>query len=70
MTSKQLEILNYLKGKDWTGPTQIGLAFNKKYTSAPAWAIPICMILVRDGLLERNQKGQYRIVENKHDTSM
>ena len=51
-----------LKGRDWTSPTWIGQhAGGQSYYSASAWASPKCKRLVKAGVLERNERGQYRL---------
>lgn len=52
-------ILKYLRGKEWTSPTEIGKAYRKGLHSA--WASPRCRKLVEKGLLERNAKGWYKL---------
>jgi len=62
-------IIEYLKGRDFTSPTEIGEAygvfkhgphhFKTGYHSA--WASPRCKKLVEKGILERNERGHYRL---------
>jgi len=60
LTSRQKDVLNYLKGKDWTSPTDIGGAvWGEGHHSSSA--SPVCKRLVGVGALERNEKGHYRI---------
>ena len=62
-------ILEYLKGKDFTSPTNIGEAygafkhgyFHDRIGYHSAWASPRCKKLVEKGLLERNEFGHYRL---------
>ena len=55
-------IETYLKGRDWTSPTTIGQeAAKKPYYCASAWASPKCKKLAEKGILERNNKGHYRL---------
>lgn len=54
-------IINYLEGRQWTSPTQIGEAAGKAYDQASGWASPKCRKLVAAGKLERSDKGSYRI---------
>lgn len=62
-------ILEYLKGMDFTSPTEIGWAygelkhgrFHDKTGYHSAWASPRCKKLVEKGLLERNEFGHYRL---------
>lgn len=57
MTAEQRWILAFLKGKDWTSPTEIGREYGR-LTGSPymhsAWASPKCLKMVEAGLLERN----------------
>jgi hypothetical protein len=51
----------YLMGGDWISPTRIGVTLRGPNHHS-AWASPICKRLVTKGLIERNEKGHYRIV--------
>jgi len=60
LTGNEQIVLRYLKSRGWTSPTQIGFDLKGPgYHSA--WASPICKKLVAKGILERNNKGWYRI---------
>lgn len=67
LTNNEQWILDYLKGKDYVSPTKIGYA----HTHASgitgehhsAWASPICLRLVKKGLLLRKEKGHYKLNE-------
>jgi hypothetical protein len=59
LTNCQKRIMQFLDGRDWTSPTDIGNGLNR-YNSA--WASPKCLSLVKLGALERNEKGHYRVV--------
>ena len=70
MTMKPDEfIMQYLKDMDFTSPTEIGDAYGEykhgrghfKTGYHSAWASPRCLKLVDSGVLERNDKGHYRI---------
>lgn len=66
--SKQCEwILKFLRGRDWTSPTEIGNEYSY-YLGVPgyhsSWASPKCLSLVKEGLLERNKRGWYKLVGN------
>ena len=65
-------IVHYLKDMDYftfTSPTEIGEAYGEykhghghfKTGYHSAWASPRCLKLVDSGVLERNDKGHYRI---------
>ena len=63
LTNNEQWVLDYLKGKDYVSPTEIGkihaLAVGSySFTHHSAWASPICLRLVKKGLLLRNEKGQ------------
>ena len=60
MTNIQKWILDYICARkgEWISPTKIGNAYRPHYHSA--WASPRCKALVKQGLLERNDKGWYR----------
>jgi exoribonuclease II len=64
-TISQQWVLDYLKDKDFTSPSVIGIAHAREFGLGmdhhSAWASPICKRLVERGLLERNNKGHYRL---------
>ena len=76
LTYNQTMVFNYLSGKypEYIGPTQIGQEVAYSDTASP-WASRICKALVKKGLVERNQRGQYRTTsksmfkETQNDTS-
>lgn len=60
MVGRAAEVLRYLRGRDWTSPSQIGQdVWGWGYHSASA--SPVCRRLVARGLLERNTRGHYRL---------
>lgn len=64
MTKTQQWIINYLQGKDWTSPTEIGAAYGAEHGKSgyhSSWASPKCLVLVQKGLLERSSRGFYRL---------
>lgn len=73
MTKTQEWIIKYLKGKGFTSPTEIGRAYGReKYQGwygftgyHSSWASPRCKKLVEMGLLERNDRGHYRLRHNE-----
>lgn len=57
------QILNFLSGRDWTSPTEIGnRVWGPGHHSAAA--SPVCKRLVCYGLLDRNSSGHYRLTPN------
>ena len=65
LSKNEAIVAAYLKGFDeFMSPTEIA---QKLMSSAhhSAWASPICLRLVKKGLLERNKKGHYRYKEPK-----
>lgn len=62
-------ILEFLKGRDFTSPSDIGEAygrykhgdFHHKAGYHSAWASPRCKRMVRHGQLLRNDRGHYRL---------
>ena len=62
-------IIEYLEGKNFTSPTDIGIAYGEfmhgpyhlKSCYHSGWASPRCKKLVEKGLLERNKLGHYRL---------
>lgn len=68
MTKTKKFIIKYLKDRGWCSPTQIGRAYenskigdNAFHNSHSAWASPKCLQLTAKGILERNEKGHYRL---------
>jgi hypothetical protein len=67
-TTSQQCVLDYLKDKDFTSPSVIGSSHAREFGFNPwkhhsNWASPICKRLVERGLLERNSKGYYKLVD-------
>ena len=65
LSLNEKKILDYLKGmKVFVSPTEIGNGaggLNKNgVLRHSAWASPICLKLVKKGLLERSEYGWYR----------
>jgi hypothetical protein len=52
-------VLGYLKGRNWTSPTELGRVIWGKGRHSSS-ASPTCLKLVKAGKLERNQRGHYR----------
>ncbi|MFK5950422.1 MAG: hypothetical protein QM500_16820 [Methylococcales bacterium] len=58
----------YMKGlavnerRDWVSPTEIGAEINGGHSSV---GTPVCKEMVKQGLLERNSQGHYRLLEKK-----
>ncbi len=64
MLKTEQQVMDYLKGKDWTSPTEIGgSAFDSWGHSAKA--SPVCLRMVKKGYLERNERGWYKIPKKK-----
>jgi hypothetical protein len=66
LSTKERWFFKYLDGKGWVSPTQAGNAYgeslHKYYHSSTA--SPIFKKLVILKLVERNEKGHYRMVKN------
>lgn len=65
MAEKEQLVLEYLRNTTaFVGPEEIGCAalYGSKVTPS-SWASPVCKSLVAKGLVERNEKGHYRIKE-------
>lgn len=58
-TKNQKIVLEYLEGKDFTSPTEIG----HQLGGHSAIGSPVCKQLVKLGLVERSPKGHYRLVK-------
>ena len=43
--------------RSWTSPTEIGLSLNERHS---AWASPKCLVLTKQGYLQRSPWGHYR----------
>ena len=59
-------ILSYLQCRDFTTPTSIGFRHAEAFgyninTHHSSWASPICLRLVKKGLLVPNDKGHYKL---------
>ena len=64
--SNEQWIIDYLKDKNYTSPSEIGRAHAKAFNiSSPthhsAWASPICNRMAKNGILVRNTKGHYKL---------
>lgn len=67
VTGTEFWIINYLSTRDWCSPTDIGNSYCKGYQSA--WASPKCKKLVEKGIIEVNEKRQYKlIIKDEHPT--
>lgn len=59
---EQRRVIAFLeKQTDWISPTKIGLSRGKEPHNASSLGSAKCLPLVEKGILERNQKGHYRI---------
>lgn len=66
MTDNEALVMEYLGGRDWTSPTDIGWGiWHFVYNSSKASRI--CRGLVFMGVLVRNHKGHYKLAEEKTD---
>lgn len=63
LSGRQQDVIAYLRGKDWTSPTEIGGKV-WGYPHHSSTASPVCKRLVARGLLERNGRGHYRLLSN------
>ena len=67
LTKCEQWIIDYLRGKDYTSPSQLGIAhsisFVFRYSHNSSWASTICLRMVEKGLLLRNEKGHYKLNE-------
>ncbi len=63
LTESEQWIVDFLKAKDWTSPTEIGNARGKidRKDLHSSWASPKCKKLVDKGILERSENGRYRL---------
>ena len=62
ITFQQQKILDYLSGRGWISPTELGEKVGlRQYNSASSWASPKCKALVKSGHVTRNKRGQYRL---------
>ena len=59
LTRNEQRVLDYLQGKEWVSPTEIGKTLHPTRMYGSPWASPLCLRLVNKGLLERNDKGWY-----------
>jgi len=65
-------VMVYLNGRQWTSPTRIGQSYGDSVFGElmprpcgyhSAWASPRCKRLVSSGMLERNNVGHYRAIQ-------
>ena len=62
ITIQQQKILDYLSGRGWVSPTELGENVGgKEYNSSSSWASPKCLALVKSGHVTRNKRGQYKL---------
>jgi len=67
LTKNQIKIIDYLKKSneespdEYVSPTKIGLDLTDRKMNSN-WASRICLELVKLGLIERSNKGHYRIL--------
>lgn len=65
MTEKIAKAMMYMgdialnQGRDWVSPTEIGGAINGGHSSVGS---PVCKEMVDLGLVERNDKGHYKLI--------
>lgn len=81
MSEKKDRVLNYLKEAKiydinnffdfgWRSPTEIGRnALGASYDAASSKACPVLSSLVKEGLVERQKPGVYRLKEATDDTT-
>ncbi len=72
MTKNEKKVMTYLEGMIvFVSPTEIGHGagglYSTGYPRHSAWASPICLKLVKAGLLERSDYGWYRPIFNTSD---
>ena len=68
-TEKEAAILRYLDstGFRFVSPTEIGINVGNKHRgAASSWACPALIRLREHGILERNEKGCYRMRMKDH----
>lgn len=67
LTECEKWVVDYLKGKDYTSPSRIGIdharTFGFSDTHHSSWASPVCKRLVEKGVLIRNPKGHYKLTK-------
>lgn len=62
MSSEQQKwILCYMREGVWESPTAIGKAYRRGYHSA--WASPKLANMMRQSLVERNERGHWRLTD-------
>lgn len=71
LTKNQQWIIDYLRGKDYVSPSVIGFAHAKNFGYSlnhhSSWASPICLKLVKMGILLRNENGHYKLKDHDND---
>ena len=48
------------------GPTATGLSCGQEYDTASSWACPALKVLVREGFVERSERGKYRLRKSEY----
>lgn len=63
LTFKQRWMFSFIakQQSEWISPTIVGMAYGKDYNSSSSCASPTLLRLVSQGLLERSEKGKYRL---------
>jgi len=62
LAEKKVIMLAALKqSNQWESPTLLGQLCKQDFTRASSWASQVLKALVKDGLVERNDRGNYRV---------
>ena len=61
MSPNEEKVIEFMKGRDFTGPSVMGMAIFNKWESSRT--SQVCKRLVKKGLMVRNDKGHYKIKE-------
>ena len=65
---KQVAVLQYLEGRGFCGPSEIGRAcWIGKKTKRSGAATVTCKTLMKRGLVERSSDGKYRVIAKHHN---
>src|SRR5437870_4613092 len=69
MRSNEQDILDFLKGyNDFASPRLVGREVSKwRFAKDPFWARPLLMVMYRQGLVDADPQGHYRIKLDEED---
>lgn len=61
LASEYMQRIQINQGRDWISPTEIGREVGG-FGKHSSYGSPICKEMVKQGLVERNDRGHYRLL--------